>query len=99
MRGRVDWRARFREALPYHAFLDRYGTEAHRERWQRVYEAVTLTGEQRALLRGFQRDMKLLVLAGTWCGDCVNQCPILQRFAEVTPRIDLRFLDRDEHPD
>ncbi|MDR7415740.1 MAG: thioredoxin family protein [Armatimonadota bacterium] len=99
MRARVDWREKFHQALPYHAFLDRYGTEVHRERWRRVYEAVTLTEEQQALLAGFQREMKLLVLAGTWCGDCVNQCPILQRFAEVTPRIELRFLERDEHPD
>lgn len=99
MAGRIDWRAKFEEALPYREFLQRYGTPVHRERWQRVYEAVALTEEQRALLSGFQRDMHLLVLAGTWCGDCVHQCPILQRFAEATPRIGLRFLERDEHPD
>lgn len=64
-----------------------------------MYEAVTVSPEQQALLQSFQRDMKLLVLAGTWCGDCVNQCPVLQRIAESSPRIELRFLDRDEHPD
>ncbi len=95
----MDWKSKFEQALGYHEFLERYGSEGHRERWQRVYEAVALTRDQRALLQGFQRDMNLLVLAGVWCGDCVNQCPILQRFAEVTPRIRLRFLDRDEHPD
>lgn len=95
----MDWKARFEVGLTYHEFLERYGTEVHRERWRRVYEAVQLTPEQRALLGGFQRDMKLLALAGAWCGDCVLQCPVLQRFAEATPRIQLRFLDRDEHPD
>jgi len=97
--GRIDWRAKFEQALPYYEFLEHYGTEVHRERWQRVYEAVTLTEAQRTLLSGFQRDMNLLVLAGTWCGDCVQQCPILQHFATTTPRIRLRFLERDEHPD
>ncbi|MDQ7801242.1 MAG: thioredoxin family protein [Armatimonadota bacterium] len=95
----MDWKVKFDQALGYHEFLDRYGSEVHRERWRRVYEAVALTPEQRVLLQGFQRDMYLVVLAGVWCGDCVNQCPILQRFAEATPRIGLRFLDRDEHPD
>ncbi len=95
----MDWRAKYQQGLPYGEFLERYGSEVHRERWRRVYEAVSLTPHQRALLEGFQRDMKLLVLAGTWCGDCVHQCPILQRFAEATSRIGLRFLDRDEHPD
>jgi hypothetical protein len=41
--------------------------------------------------------MKVLCLAGAWCGDCVQQCPILQRFAEISVVIDLRFLDRDSH--
>lgn len=95
----MDWKAKYEQGLPYHEFLERYATEVHRERWQQVYEAVTLTPEQQALLEGFQRDMKLLVLAAPWCGDCANQCPILQRFAEATPRIGLRFLERDAHPD
>lgn len=99
MRKALDWRAKFEQALPYEEFLRRYGTDVHRERWRRVYEAVTLTPDQRQLLGGFQRDMKLLVLAGTWCGDCVNQCPVLQRIAEASPRIELRLLERDEHPD
>ncbi len=43
--------------------------------------------------------MNVLCLAGAWCGDCANQCPILQRFAEACPQIDLRFLDRDKHAD
>ena len=41
--------------------------------------------------------MNVLCLTGAWCGDCVNQCPILQRFAEASSKIDLRFLDRDVH--
>jgi thiol-disulfide isomerase/thioredoxin len=95
----LDWKAKFDQALPYAEFLDRYGTDVHRDRWRRVYEAVALTPEQQQLLGGFQRDMNLLVLAGTWCGDCVNQCPVLQRIAEASPRIGLRFLDLDEHPE
>jgi hypothetical protein len=41
----------------------------------------------------------VLVLAGAWCGDCVNQCPIFAHFAAAAPAIDLRFLDRDARPD
>src|SRR5262249_47401190 len=33
-----------------------------------------------------------------WCGDCINQCPIFEHIARATAKIDLRFLDRDEHP-
>jgi len=44
--------------------------------------------------------MKVLVVAGAWCGDCVNQCPIFDHFvASANGTIDLRFFDRDQHSD
>ncbi len=92
----MDWQAKFETALPYADFLDRYAKPQDRQRWQGMYEQATLTDEQRSLLSGFVRTMNVLCLAGAWCGDCVNQCPILQRFAEANDRIRLRFLDRDE---
>ncbi len=95
----IDWRAVFEQSLPYDAYLEAHGTEAHRARWQRVYERVSLTAEQKELVAGFVRRMNVLVLAGAWCGDCANQCPILQRIAEQSPRIDLRFIDQETNPD
>lgn len=92
----MDWQAFYDRALPYQDFLARYGTDAHRQRWQAVYDRARLEGAQQALLRGFERRMHLLCLAGTWCGDCVSQGPVLQRVAEAAPMIDLRFADRDE---
>ncbi len=94
-----DFDAKFAEGLSYRDFLEKYGTDAHRQRWAAVYERVRLTDEQQNLLASFRREMKVLVLAGAWCGDCVEQCPIFERFAEATPTIHLRFCDRDDHPD
>ena len=55
--------------------------------------------EQRGLLGGFARRMPVLCLAGAWCGDCVNQCPVFDHFAGASATIDLRFLDRDAQPE
>ncbi len=95
----MNWRDGYLQGLPYTAFLDRYGTPQHRQRWQAVYDRVRLTDTQRTLLQGFVREMHLLCVAGTWCGDCVRECPILQHITEESPRISLRFLDRDDHPE
>lgn len=95
----MDWRRAFDTGLDYRTFLERHGTAVHRDRWQAVYQQAVLTQPQQTLLSGFVRRMNVLCLAGAWCGDCVNQCPILQRFAEATDKIALRFLDRDQHPD
>ncbi len=90
---------KFAAALPYAAYL-RTGTAEQQRRWQQVYAAAQVTPAQAETARGFVRDLKVLVVSGIWCGDCVQQCPLLARIAEANPaRIDLRLLDRDEHRD
>ncbi len=90
---------KFALALSYEAYVCT-GTEEQQRRWQQVYAAAKLTAAQGEIAGGFPRDLKVLVVSGIWCGDCVQQCPLLQRIAEANPaRIDLRLLDRDEHRD
>jgi thiol-disulfide isomerase/thioredoxin len=90
---------KYKLGLTYHDFLKRYGADVHQARWQQVHQQIALTDAQKALLQSFTRTMPALCLAGAWCGDCVNQCPIFEAFAAVTPTIQLRFIDRDEHAD
>jgi ferredoxin len=90
---------KFAAALDYAAYL-KTGTDQQRERWKKVYDAGNLTEAQKALLGGFVREMNLLVVSGIWCGDCVQQCPLMARIAEGNPeKIRLRFVDRDLHAD
>jgi len=95
----MDYEKKFDAGLQYEDFLQRHGSEQHRDRWAGIHRQVTLSPPQAELLAGFVRDMKVMVLAGAWCGDCANQCPIFDHFAAATPKIQLRFYDRDEHPD
>ena len=90
---------KFQQGLSYTDFLTRHGTDAHRERWAKLHAQVVLTAAQRQLLASFTRRMPVLCLAGAWCGDCVNQCPVFDHFAQAAPAIAPRFLDRDEHRD
>jgi hypothetical protein len=94
-----DFAAKFEQGLSYELFLERFGTAEHRRRWASLHAVVSLSTAQRELLAGFRRDMKVLCLAGAWCGDCVNQCPIFDHFARATPRILMRYLDRDAEPE
>jgi hypothetical protein len=89
----------FEAGLPLPQFLAKYGTDAHRARWQLAAEQTALSAEQRALLGTFTRRTNVLVLAGAWCGDCSSQCPIFERIAEAAPVVTTRYLDRDEHAD
>jgi hypothetical protein len=94
----IDWSEFFASALPYASFLDRYATAAQRSRWDAMRARVGLSDEQRKLLAGFSRRIPVLCLAGAWCGDCINQCPVFDLFAQLSSQIDLRFQDRDAEP-
>ncbi len=94
----MEWGTVFADALSYQDFLAKHATPDQQKRWQAVYDATTLTGDQRELLTGFVREMHVLCVSGAWCGDCVNQCPVLTRIAEQNPKIVVRFVDRDAQP-
>jgi thiol-disulfide isomerase/thioredoxin len=90
---------KFSAGLPYHKYI-LTGTEEQQRRWRQVYDLAALTDAQKQLAGGFVREMKVLVVSGIWCGDCVQQCPLQQRIAEGNPgKIDLRIMDRDENRD
>lgn len=91
--------AKFAAALPYARYV-LTGTDEQQRRWQQVYDTAALTESQQKLVGGFQRDMKVLVVSGIWCGDCVQQVPLLQRIVEGnSQRLELRVVDRDAHKD
>jgi hypothetical protein len=85
--------------LLYDDFFSQHGTPQDRTRWDAVKQRVQITQEQTRLLTTFKRTMKVLVLAGAWCGDCANNAPIFERFAAIAPGIQLRYLDRDAFPE
>src|ERR1700737_2290394 len=94
----MEWGSVFAEALGYRDFLAKHATPDQQKRWQAVCDSVSLTGDHRELLAGFVREMHVLCITGAWCGDCVNQCPVLARIAEQNPKIALRFGDRAAPP-
>lgn len=92
-------RTSFDQGLPYADFVALGEPQGHRPPWDQRYEQLALDETQHALVAGFVRKMHVLVLTGTWCGDCALQGAAVARIAEANPGcIDLRFVLRgDEH--
>ena len=85
----------FESGMDYETYL---ATDKEKgDKWLEFGKNVMLTAEQKQLLAGFTREMKVLVVSGIWCGDCVQQGPLMQAIADASDRIDLRWLDRDAH--
>ena len=85
------------EAQDWNTYLARDPKRA--EGWRAAFDAASLSPEQQQLVSGFVRTMHILCLTGIWCGDCVQQLPLLQRIADASSCIDLRYLERDDFPE
>ena len=95
----MDFLKKWPAGLNYTDFLNRYASVDQRSRWDFVYRQVALTDAEKTLLSSFQRDMMVVVVAGAWCGDCIQQCPMFEAFAKQSPRLQIRYFDRDDHGD
>lgn len=97
-------RSTFAAGLSYDDYVST-GRADQQANWRAFHARVELTPAQRALIGGFTRRIHVLVSSGVWCGDCVQQCPMLDHIARANPAgpdgdtrgIMLRFVDRDAH--
>ena len=93
----LDFRKLWDEALTFDAFAAACKAE-HCGLWQGVYKLARVPDWALAAVpQGTQR--KLLVIAEDWCGDASNTVPILARFADQTPGLELRVIMRDKYPE
>ena len=89
------WRRHFDQAAEYDEFLEKED-QSHAERWRETMSRLPdLTPEQVERLKGYSRELNVLVYGGIWCGDCVRQGPMLKKIADaIGPQMSLRFIDR-----
>jgi len=89
------WRRHFDQAAEYDEFLEKED-QSHAERWRETMSRLPdLTPEQLERLKGYSRELNVLVYGGIWCGDCVRQGPMLKKIADaIGPQMSLRFIDR-----
>lgn len=92
-------RMKHEAGMPYEDYV-RSGTPRQHADWQAVWDAVSLTPSQRDLVASFTRRINVIALSGLWCGDCVQQGPLIGHIAAAAPeRVVVRWLDRDRHED
>lgn len=89
------WRRHFEQAAEYEEFLEKED-QFHADRWRETMSRLPdLTPEQVERLKGYGRELNVLVYGGIWCGDCVRQGPMLKKIADaIGPQVRLRIIDR-----
>jgi hypothetical protein len=83
-------------ALSFEDFV--VASDQHKGLWEGIYRIVRVPDWAfQAVPLGTRR--RLLVIAEDWCGDASSTIPILARFADAAPGMELRVLRRDENPE
>lgn len=67
--------------------------------WEAVYRTARVGDDLVAAAQALGRRFRLLAIVEDWCGDAINSVPVLARWVERVPALELRLVRRDEHPD
>lgn len=88
---------RWDRALTYEQFVKE--SKEHCALWTGVYRTARIPDWAIGRLAELGERFRVVVLAEDWCGDATNTVPVLAKWAELTPGVELRILRRDEHPE
>lgn len=91
------FRELFSRGLPYDEYV-RSGSDEQQKRWASFKKMLSLSAQQQLLLQSFTRRMNVMVVSGTWCGDCARQGPMLRMIEQTSPCISMRFFDNKQFP-
>jgi hypothetical protein len=88
---------RWDRALTYEQFVKE--SKEHCQLWTGVYRMARIPDWAIDRVAALGEQFRVMVLAEDWCGDASNSVPVLAKWAELAPNVELRILRRDEHPE
>jgi thiol-disulfide isomerase/thioredoxin len=94
------WKSAYETALEYERYLAQ-SPSGLANRWLDTANTIPpLEDDQKQSLTGYNRILRVLMVCGVWCGDCMRQGPIIKRIVEACDDgVELRVMDRDANPE
>ena len=72
-------------------------TKLNESRMHRLDKTLLVIDEVKTYLENLNKENIWLVLAETWCGDAAQILPVINKMAQVSDKIELRILLRDDN--
>jgi hypothetical protein len=74
-------------------------SELNQARLHRLDKTIQVTDEVKSFLENLDKNYLWLVISESWCGDAAQILPVINKMAEVSDKINLRIVLRDDNPD
>lgn len=88
---------RFAQGMTYQAYKEQM--TRNKERFVANEQRVSIDPADLAAFRALPRPLHVLVIAEDWCGDVIDNLPVLGRLAAESGKLDLRVFLRDQNLD
>ncbi len=95
----IDWKTVFDCGLDYTAWLAAAESAEQRNRMETLRQSQTLEPAVAESLATLPRPVHVVAIAEDWCGDVVRHVPVLQRMAEASSQLKVRYISRAQHPE
>ena len=74
-------------------------TQLNEARLHRLDKTIQVVDEVKTVLQKLSKEYTWLVISESWCGDAAQILPVINKMAEVSDKIDLRIVLRDDNED
>jgi len=95
-RTELDYRSYWKDGYTWNEYLENE-VEEHEDLWKGLYRRHETPRRAHDRIAEIGGEWRLLVLTEDWCGDASNIVPVIARFAEAAPNVELRLVKRDEN--
>ncbi|MDO4229526.1 MAG: thioredoxin family protein [Capnocytophaga sp.] len=72
-------------------------TALNEKRYKRLDKSIVIPEEKAEFFRNYSKSITLLVITESWCGDAAQIVPVVNKIAELNPKIMLKLVFRDEN--
>ena len=90
-------RERFEQGMSFEAYKEQM--TRNRERLENNEKTVELTGDDVAFFSNLPQPLNVVAIGEDWCGDVINNFPVVAHLAAITGKLNVRIFLRDQNLD
>jgi len=95
----LDWQNIFELGMEWENWLARGEEPDHQKSMRELYDMYPLSETVRGFLKGLPKAVHVAVFGEDWCPDVIRHAPVIQKMADQTEMVSVRYLFREDAPD
>lgn len=95
----IDWSEVFEQSVPYDDWLGMAADDEKRAVLAKELAGQELDATVASFLTALPKPVHVVAIAEAWCGDVIRHVPVLQKLAQASAQVRVRYIAREDRPD